>query len=81
MEKLKTSSGKEFLSDYIAVIPYPAQAYIRIDAPIATVANVFSNPEETAEMWYENIHLVGYTKLIAIVPEPGQIKICLGRED
>jgi len=51
MEKLKTKTGKEFASDYIAVIPYPAQAYIRIDAPIANVAEVFSDPEETAEMW------------------------------
>lgn len=80
MEKVKTKTGKEFASDYIAVIPYPAQAYMRVDAPITTVAEVFSNPEETADMWYEDIHLVGYTKLVAIVPEPGMVKVCLGKE-
>jgi len=81
MEKLKTKTGKEFASDYIAVIPYPAQAYIRIDAPIANVAEVFSDPEETAEMWYEDLHLVGFTRLVAIIPEPGMVKICLGKEN
>lgn len=81
MEKLKTATGKVFESDYIATIPHPAHAYMRVNAPIATVAEVFSNPEETAEMWYENIHLVGYTKLVAIVPEPGMVKICLEKEN
>ena len=80
MDKVITNRGKEFTSDYIAVIPYPPQAYIRIDAPITTVAEVFSNPEETAEIFYEDIHLVGYTKLVAIVPEPGMVKICLAKE-
>ena len=80
MEKVTTKTGKEFASDYIAVIPFPPQAYIRIDAPIATVAEVFSNKEETAEMWYEDIHLVGYTHLAAIIPEPGMVKICLAKE-
>lgn len=81
MEILKTATGKQFRTDYVAVIPYPPLAYIRIDAPIATVAEVFSDPEETAELWYGDVHLVGYTQLVAITPEPGMIKIRLRKDN
>lgn len=80
MEKIKTATGREFGSDYIATIPNPGRIFLRIDAPLATLAEVFSNPEETAEMWCGDIHLVGYTHLVAIIPEPGMAKICLAKE-
>ena len=81
MDNVKTATGKIFQSDYIATIPHPAHAYFRIDAPLTTVAEVFSNPEETKELWYEDIHLIGYTRLVAIVPEPGMVKVCLEKEN
>ena len=45
---IKTATGKEFSCDYFAVIPNPQQAYIRIvGLPLAEVATIFSNPNET----------------------------------
>jgi len=80
MEILKTATGKEFYSDYIAVIPHPEQAYIRVlDTDITTVASIFSNPDETVQLWHGDHHLTDYTKLVAIIPEASAIKICLAR--
>ena len=44
MDTVKTASGKTFNSDYIATIPYPARAYIRIcGVSLAQAAEVFGN--------------------------------------
>ena len=81
MSNLKTATGKEFESDYLAVIPVPAQAYIRIlNVPLATVATVFADPNETAQLRHGENYLAQYTRLIAIIPEGDAIKVCLGRE-
>ena len=43
-ETLRTASGKEFQSDYLAVIPDPAQAFIRIlGKKLPEVAAIFSS--------------------------------------
>lgn len=81
MDKLKTATGKEFDCDYIAAIPSPAQAYIRIcNLPLADVATIFSNPAETIQLWYGENYIANHTRLIAIVPESGAIKVVLGKE-
>lgn len=81
MDIVKTASGKVFNSDYIATIPNPAQAYIRIcGEPLIKVAEVFGNREETIQMWYGDIYLAMYTKLIALVPEGKAIKVVLAKE-
>ena len=81
MEKLKTATGKEFNSDYLATIPVPAQAYIRIlNTPLATVAAVFSNPAETVQLWHGEHYLAHYTHLVAIVPEVDAVKVVLAKE-
>lgn len=81
MEKLKTATGKTFDSDYLATIPYPAQAYIRVlNTPLATVATVFSNPAETVQLLHGEYYLAHYTRLVAIVPEQEAIKVVLAKE-
>ncbi|MBO4939235.1 MAG: hypothetical protein J6C98_09625 [Oscillospiraceae bacterium] len=81
MEKLKTATGKEFESDYLSVIPVPAQAYIRIlDASLATVAAVFSDQKETVQLWHGEHYLAHYTHLVAIVPEMDAVKVVLAKE-
>ena len=48
MDKIRTATGKEFDTDYIATIPNPAMAFIRIcNAAISDIAAVFSDPRET----------------------------------
>lgn len=82
MDKVKTASGKEFESDYISTIGYPnPQIYIRIlDTSLADVAAVFGNAEETRQLWYNEQYFAMHTKLVAIVPEPGAIKVVLAKE-
>lgn len=81
MDTVKTSTGKTFSSDYLATIPMPSQAYIRIlDASLVEVAEVFSNPTETTTLQCGVYTLENYTRLVAIVPEPGAIKVVLAKE-
>lgn len=83
MDKIKTATGKEFDTDYVATIPTPPMAYIRIlNTPLATVATVFSNPMETMQLYYNgaNAYIAQHTKLTAIIPEGDAIKVALAKE-
>ncbi len=81
MDQITTATGKSFLSDYLAVIPNPRQAYFRIvGTPLYVVAEVFGNPSETLQLWHGDTYLSGYTHLIAIIPEEDAIKVALGKE-
>lgn len=81
MEHVKTATEKTFECDYFNPSQSTNQCNIRVlNAPIATVATVFSNPEETAQMWYDGMYAAQYTKLIAIVPEGDAIRVVLEKE-
>lgn len=81
MDEVKTATGKIFLSDYVSAIPNPQQLYIRLlNVPLSKVASVFSSREETAQLWCGDYYFSGYTNLIALVPEPGAIKVVLSKE-
>ena len=85
MDKLKTATGKEFDCDYFNPFPEAGQINIRVlEKPLVYVADVFSNKEETIQLYYGskmNVHYEsGYTKLIAIVPESNAIRVVLGKE-
>lgn len=81
MEKLKTATGKEFECDYFNPFPPTGQCNLRVlNTPLATVATVFSDPAETIQMWHEGQYAANYTHLVAIVPEPGAIRVVLGKE-
>ena len=78
---IKTATGKELSCDYFAVIPNPQQAYIRIvGLPLAEVATIFSNPNETVQLWYGEYYIANYTKLVALVPEATAVKVVLARD-
>lgn len=81
MEELKTATGKEFPCDYFNPCPPLGQINLRVlNTPLATVATVFSNPQETVQMWCGEQYAAQYTKLIAIVPEGEAIRVVLGKE-
>lgn len=81
MEKVRTATGKEFDCNDFSVIDVPARAYIRIsNAPLATVASVFCDPGETAQLLCGERRLVNYTRLVAIVPEGDVVRVVLGKE-
>ena len=81
MEKLKTATGKEFDCDYFNPFPQVGQINIRIlGESLATIATVFANPAETVQMWWEGQYAAQYTKIIAIVPETGAVRVVMGKE-
>lgn len=81
MEKLKTATGKEFDCDYFNPFPQTRQINLRVlNTPLPTVATVFADPQETVQMWWEEQYAAQYTKLIAIVPENGAVRVVLGKE-
>lgn len=81
MDHIRTATGKTFESDYLATITSPQQAYFRVvGTSISRVAEVFGNPLETVQLWHGDVYLSGYTKLVAIIPEAGAIKVALEKE-
>lgn len=81
MDILKTATGKEFDCDYFNPFPPVGQVNLRVlNTPLAIVATVFSNPNETAQLWCDEQYAAQYTKLVAIVPEGNAIRVVLGKE-
>ena len=81
MEKLKTATGKEFDCDYVNPGQPTGECTLRIgDVQISTVATVFSNQSETVQLWCGEQYAANYTRLVAIVPESGAIRVVLGKE-
>lgn len=81
MEKLTTATGKEFSCDYFNPCQPTGQCNLRIaNAQISIVASVFSNSVETVQLWCGNQYAANFTRLVAIVPESGAIRVVLGKE-
>lgn len=81
MDKIKTASGKTFETDYFNPCPPTGQVNLRVlGASVATVAAVFSNPSETVQLWCGSQYTANHTRLVAIVPESGAIRVVLGKE-
>lgn len=81
MEKVKTVSGKEYNCDYFNPCPPTGQVNVRLlDATLVDAAIIFANKAETQTLECAGIKAEGYTHLVALVPEPGAIKVILGRE-
>lgn len=80
MDKIITATGKEFDCDYLTVRPSSDRAFIRVIAPIETVASVFCNKTETAKLEYCGEVLSGYTKFVSIINEGDAFKVCLDKE-
>lgn len=81
MEKIRTATGKEFYCDAVTQIDNPRRLYITVHgANIAEIAAVFSNPEETVQLYYGNQYIANHTKLLGIIPEQGLIRVNLTKE-
>ena len=81
MEKLKTAKEKEFPCDYFNPFPQSGQVNIRVlNSALAQVAAVFSDPQETMQLFCGDQCLTGFTRLLAIVPEGDAIRVVLGKE-
>lgn len=81
MDKIKTATGKEFDCDYFNLFPPAAQVNIRLlNVSLIDAVTVFGDPTETVQLWFSDQYLARYTKVVAIVPEVGAIRVVLGKE-
>lgn len=81
MDVLKTATGKELSCSSISLIPNPVRLYIRISGKtLSEIATVFCDPRETIQLYYGNEYFSGYTKLLAIIPENGMVRVNLTKE-
>lgn len=81
MEKIKTATGKNFDCDMVSVIPSPPRCYLHIhNAPLSTIAAVFSNPSETVQLWHGDNYISGFNKLQAISDDNGAYRVTLRKE-
>lgn len=81
MEQLTTATGKKFDVVSFTRLSVPEQLYIRVvNSTLVNVVTVFSNPAETAQMWFEGEYAAQYTKLVAVIPEGDAVRVVLGKE-
>ena len=81
MDELATSTGKKFKCDYFNVYPQGNQINLRIiGESLIRVVTVFSDREESMQLWCGPQYASGYTTVIAIVPEGNAIRVVLGKE-
>ena len=81
MDTIKTLNGKIYECSSLATIDNPCRLYIRIaNSTLPEVATTFGNKEETKELLYGNILLIGYTKLLSMIIEDTAIRVVLTKE-
>ncbi|MCI7638872.1 MAG: hypothetical protein MSS60_03490 [Clostridiales bacterium] len=81
MEYLTTATGRKISCDYFNPNQPVPQVDIQISGlSVAEAAAVFSNKEETKQLWYGNQYLAHYTQLVAIIPDSGSIRVVLRKE-
>ena len=79
--KIRMATGRELACDYMDHSQQRRQANIRIlNTPITEIASVFSNPNETTQMWFERDYAAGFTKLLAMIDDGDAIRVVLGKE-
>ena len=79
--KVKMASGRQFDCDYMDHSERHRQANVRIlNTPIYEISMAFSNPKETAQLWFEDDYAAGFTKLLALIDDGDAIRVVLGKE-
>jgi hypothetical protein len=79
--KIKLATGREMECDYMDHSEIHRQANIRIvNTSVAEIAAIFSNPVETAAMWFEKDYAAGFTKLLAMIDDGDAIRVVMGKE-
>lgn len=81
MDTIKTLNEKIYECSSLSVIDNPCRLYIRIvNSTLSEVAATFGDKEETKELLYGDILLMGYTKLLSMVIEDTAIRVVLTKE-
>ena len=81
MDELITAKGRRIACDYFNPNqPVPQVDIQLIGMSVSEAAVVFSDRSETVQLWYQDQYLANYTRLVAIIPDAGAIRVVLGKE-
>ena len=81
METLKTATGKTFSCDFFNLFAPMQQLSVQIyGVSFADAATIFSNPEETKQLWFGKEYAAQFTKVVSMSPEGDSVRIMLRKE-
>ena len=80
MEKIKTATGKVIDCDFAVTIPSPPQLFLNLyNITFVQAAAVFSNANETIQLWHENRYFAHYTKLLSVAQDGDMIQVTMSQ--
>lgn len=80
MDMLTTATGKTIQCDYFNLRPEAGRLRVQVAGiDIASAATIFGDSQETMQLSFGNVHAVGYTDLVSIMPAGDEIRILLRR--
>ncbi|HAL88439.1 MAG TPA: hypothetical protein DFH97_00805 [Clostridiales bacterium] len=80
MDMLTTATGKTIQCDYFNLRPEAGRLRVQVAGiDIASVSAIFGDSQETMQLSFGNVHAVGYTDLVSIMPAGDEIRILLRR--
>lgn len=81
METLTTATGKKLSCDYFNLFEPTQQLSIQIyGISFSEAAAVFSNPEETKQLWFAGEYAAMFTRLVSMSPVGDSVRIMLSKE-
>lgn len=81
MDKVTLASGRQFDCDYFNFFEPANEINISVVGDsLIEVASVFSDSAQTKQIWFGKEYFSSFTKLKAIIPGSGTIRVVLGKE-
>ncbi len=80
MDMLTTATGKTIQCDYFNLRPEAGRLRVQVAGiDIASASAIFSDSQETMQLSFGNVHAVGYTEMVSIMPAGDEIRVLLRR--
>lgn len=80
MDMLTTATGKTIQCDYFNLRPEAGRLRVQVAGiDIASVSAIFSDSQETMQLSFGNVHAVGYTEMVSVMPAGDEIRVLLRR--
>lgn len=80
MDMLTTATGKTIQCDYFNLRPEAGRLRVQVAGiDIASASAIFSDSQETMQLSFGNVHAVGYTEMVSVMPAGDEIRVLLRR--
>lgn len=80
MDILTTATGKTIQCDYFNLRPEAGRLRVQVAGiDIASASAIFSDSQETMQLSFGNVHAVGYTEMVSVMPAGDEIRVLLRR--